>query len=351
MSGRIRRISEWIGHSEWRPPDPASCWPSQSTRTKSPAPMTSPSPMRLRLSQKPWPWGSRSETWPSVMSPWPSISRIRQARASSSRDWPNSAASSLMRQPHRTGHACGELNMYFAPASRALPLPIDRAAAQQQQRLIQHEATDADDDDRGVNVGEGEARAPDRDVVSEPDGVADHLRDDDDDDRHRQGDPQTGEDARQRRRKDHPRQDGGTAGAAILRSPDQPRLHRAEPEIARHHDRIETLDEGERDLRRGADAEDVGEDGEQRDLGDRVADEEDRLEQVADQHGPRHRRRERNADQRGEQEAGERPRYGHAGVVDQRAVADLRHQRGPDPAGAGEQPGFDEAARHRHLPD
>src|SRR4026209_1849324 len=65
---------------------------------------------------------------------------------------------------------------------------------------------------------------------------------------------------------------------------------RREPEKPRHHDRVETLDEGERDLRGRSDAEYVGEDGEQRDLGNRVADEEDRLEQGADQHGARHRR-------------------------------------------------------------
>ena len=52
-----------------------------------------------------------------------------------------------------------------------------------------------------------------------------------------------------------------------------------------------------------ADAEDVGEDRKQRDLRDRIADEEDRLEQVADQHGARHRRRERNSDQRGQAES------------------------------------------------
>src|SRR6476469_1691804 len=62
--------------------------------------MTSPSPMRLRLSQKPRPSGSRNETWPSVMSPCPSSSRMRQARASSSRDWRRSVASAVIAHPH-----------------------------------------------------------------------------------------------------------------------------------------------------------------------------------------------------------------------------------------------------------
>ena len=43
-------------------------------------------------------------------------------------------------------------------ASRALPLPIHRPPAQQQQSLLEHQAADADDDDGGVDVGEGEAR-------------------------------------------------------------------------------------------------------------------------------------------------------------------------------------------------
>src|ERR1700720_4651988 len=85
MSARARKISEWIGHSEWRPPLPAICWPSQSTSTKSSAPKTSPRPIWLRFIQNPRPPASRTERWPSVMSPWPSMSRIRQARAASVR--------------------------------------------------------------------------------------------------------------------------------------------------------------------------------------------------------------------------------------------------------------------------
>ena len=63
---------------------------------------------------------------------------------------------------------------------------------QQEQRLIEQEPADADDDDRGIDIGEGETRAPDGDVIAEPDGIADHLGDDDDDDRYRQRDPQPG---------------------------------------------------------------------------------------------------------------------------------------------------------------
>src|SRR3981189_3725123 len=122
------------------------------------------------------------------MSPWPSISRMRQARASSSSDLRRSVSRSLMLQSGRTADGCSDKDMTFSSSSGALPLPIDGAAEQKPQGLIEQQPADPDDDDRGVDVGKGEARAPDGDVVAEPDGVADHLGDDDDDDRHRQGD-------------------------------------------------------------------------------------------------------------------------------------------------------------------
>src|SRR5205809_371512 len=59
--------------------------------------------------------------------------------------------------------------------STLLPLPIYEPVTQREQRLIENETADSDDDDGRVDVGEAKARAPDRDVVSKPDGIADHL--------------------------------------------------------------------------------------------------------------------------------------------------------------------------------
>src|SRR5215475_7508717 len=125
----------------------------------------------------------------------------------------------------------------------------------------------------------------------------------------------------------------------------------AQAEIARHHDRIEALEKGECDLRRRSDAEYIGENGKQGDLRYRIADEENRLEQIAHERGPRHRAGEWNSNERREQEAGESPRNRDACVIDERPAADFRRERGPNPPRARKQTGFHETARDRHLPN
>src|SRR5262249_56608355 len=94
-----------------------------------------------------------------------------------------------------------------------------------------------------------------------------------------------------RRGKKAPPQDRGSAGAAILRAPNEPRLDAAKAEIARHHDRIEAFEKGECDLGGRSDAEYIGENGKQGDLRYRIADEENRLEKIAHQCGTRPRPR------------------------------------------------------------
>src|SRR5262245_47943082 len=124
----------------------------------------------------------------------------------------------------------------------------------------------------------------------------------------------------------------------------------AECEISRHHDRVQALEAGERDLRGRADAEDIGEHGKQRDLGDRVAEEEDRLEQVADRDRARHRGRERDAEGGGDGESERRTAECNAGVIGKGATAHVLYECGPDPPDARKQAGFDQAARNRDLP-
>src|SRR5262249_53443115 len=141
------------------------------------------------------------------------------------------------------------------------------------------------------------------------------------------------------------------AGAAILCAPKQPRLDAAKAEIARHHDRIEAFEKGECDLRGRSDAEYIGENGKQGDLRYRIADEENRLEQNADEGGTRHTAREWNSNERREQEASESARDRHAGVIDERPIADFRRKRGPNAARARKQTGLHETARDRHLPN
>ena len=95
----------------------------------------------------------------------------------------------------------------------------------------------------------------------------------------RQGDTQSRKNARHRRRQNDSPQNYGSACAAILRAPNT--LDPAKAEIARHHDRIEAFEKGECDLRGCSDAEYIGENGKQGDLRNRIADEENRLEQIA----------------------------------------------------------------------
>ena len=83
-----------------------------------------------------------------------------------------------------------------------------------------------------------------------------------------------------------------TARTEILCRPDQPSLNSAKAEITGHDDRIEAFEKGECDLRQRSDAEDVREHRKQRDLRDRIAHEENRLEQVAPKRRSRHRGRE-----------------------------------------------------------
>src|SRR5271166_1360761 len=240
---------------------------------------------------------------------------------------------------------------WSAACSTLFTLPMNGAAAHGQQRLIQRQPADADDDDGGVDIGKAKARAPDGNVISKPDGIADHLRDHDDDDGYRQRNAQARKNARHGGGKDHAAKDGHASGAAVLRTPDQPRLHAAKPEIARDHDRVETFEKRERDLRGRSDSEDIGKDREQRDLRDRIADEEDRLEQVAYERGARHRDGEWNADQYGKSETGERTGNRHARMMDQGAIAGFVHQRREDRPWTRQQAGVNQAARNRHLPE
>ena len=139
--------------------------------------------------------------------------------------------------------------------------------------------------------------------------------------------------------------------AEILSAPDQPRLNPAESEVARHHDRIEALQKCERDLRRRAEAEHIGENRKQCDFRDRIAEKENRLEQIADERGASHRRGERNSDDRRKHEPGERAVQGHARMVGQRAIAYVGNEGGPDPPRTRQQARLDKAGSDRRLPD
>src|SRR5262245_4336837 len=58
---------------------------------------------------------------------------------------------------------------------RTIPFPMNHAVPQPQQCTVEHQAADADDEDRCIDVWEGEARARHCDEVAEAFGVTDHL--------------------------------------------------------------------------------------------------------------------------------------------------------------------------------
>jgi len=89
--------------------------------------------------------------------------------------------------------------------------------------------------------------------------------------------------------------------------------------------RVCTPRKPECDLRRRSDAEYIGENGKQGDLRYWIADEKNRLEQIAHKCGPPHRTGEWNSNEGCEQEAGESARDRHACVIDQRPIADFGH--------------------------
>ena len=130
--------------------------PSRPARNRR-RPCTSPSPIRLRFIQKPRPLGVAQR-------------QVAERHVAVAFHLENAAGAGQLveRSGLRSRVATADIPTPDSMPAQLLPLPMDGALAQQQQRLVEHEAADADDEDRGIDVREGEARARDGDVVAEP---------------------------------------------------------------------------------------------------------------------------------------------------------------------------------------